>query len=92
MTPSKANFIADSWGGIDSQTGRNVMQRYIGNSTGRTGLNHGQEATVGWMDGHVTQAKLDVIRDYNQVGAADKWFWRRDIGTPIEAAIIQKKK
>ena len=92
VSPSKANFIADSWGGVDSQTGRNIMQRYICNSSGRTGLNHGQEATVGWMDGHVTQARLDVIRDYNQVDAADKWFWRRDIGTPIEAAIIQKKK
>ena len=68
------------------------MNRYICRTDGRTALNHGQSATVGWMDGHVSQANMDEIRDYNKVGAADKWFWRRDINTKYELAIIPKKK
>ena len=93
ISPSTANFMADSYGGTEGGgSGRSYMNRYICRTDGRTALNHGQTATIGWMDGHVSQAKMDEIRDYNKVGAADKWFWRRDINTKYELAIIPKKK
>ena len=96
MTPSKCNFIADSYGGTENGgRGRSYMYYYIVNDRsqpGRTALNHGQDATVGWMDGHVSQAKMEDIRNRNQVGAAVEYFWRLDIETPIDSSIIPKKK
>ena len=95
MTPSKANFMSDSWTkkGTDQ---KNMMSAYItrgGGNAHRIGLFHGgTESTVGWMDGHVTQVKMEDLRNRNQVGAAVEYFWRLDIETPIDSSIIAKKK
>ena len=95
MTPSKANFMSDSWTkkGTDQ---KNMMSAYITHDGGaghRVGLFHnGTETTVGWMDGHVSQVKMDEIRNRNQVGAAVEYFWRLDIETPVDSSLIAKKK
>ena len=95
MTPSKANFMSDSWTkkGTDQ---KNMMSPYIthdGGNAHRIGLFHnGMETTVGWMDGHVTQQKMEDLRDRNKVGAAAEYFWRLDIETPIDSSLIPKKK
>ncbi len=91
MTPSKGNFFADSY---DGPSTRKRMYYSIVNDSSHlsyAALNHGQDANVAWMDGHVSSAKMDEIRDSNKVGAAYKLFWRRDIGTTINSSVIPKK-
>ncbi len=98
MTPSKANFMSDSWT-LKSTEQKNMMSAYIYGTTGggghahRVGLFHnGTETTVGWMDGHVSQARMEELRDCNKVGAAAKYFWRLDSEAEVDTQIAPKKK
>jgi len=92
MTPSKANFMADSWHGSSTNWGYRAMICYLGNDTYRTGLYHGQDAIVGYMDGHAAPATAEMLRNYNQSGAPMRYFWRLDAEVKIDLQIIPKKK
>ncbi len=92
MTPSKCNFMADSWTQDSLTWNYRAMICYIGTSGYRPALNHGTEAIVGWMDGHVAGANMEELRNYNTVGAPARYFWRLETETQTNTELIAKKK
>ena len=90
MNPSKANFMADST--ATNITSYRAMICYIGNDTYRTALNHGPDANVAYMDGHVAPATAEMLRNYNVSGAPMRYFWRLDAEIKIDLQIVPKGK
>ena len=92
MTPSKGNFIADSWNQSSRQYNYRMMSCWITGSGYRTALNHGPDAVIGWMDGHASTANAEELRNYNTVGAPGWYFWRLDTDVETNTQSIPKKK
>ena len=92
LTPSSCNFITDSYHAGSTSWGYRAMVCYVGDSTYRTAMNHGSDAMIGWMDGHAAPASVEQLRDYNTVGAPQRYFWRLDTETLIDTTIIAKRK